>query len=373
MNPVKKLRQIKNKLTSFREIAKLVHDPDLSKSYFPEATRKNKWSIWWDNLLWLAKNNEVNRFYYVYGLDRKSAPHDLDVLPYPEFRRLRNQRNLKPNQDGYNYVCILRDKFVFSQFLNSLGFPAPQNLALLNRDEITWFRNMQPAPLDTLVEDKQLTVNGFCKKLDGIHGKGAFALQINEGRLFIKESEITLDQLKQRLNGTYLLQDRLVQHPAMSALHANSVNSVRLTTFNNGGKVETFSAALRIGTQGRDIDNWSSGGILIGVDLQTGQLKKEGIFKPGYGGRVEKHPDTGRQLHGFQIPYFQESVNLALQLHTYLYGIHSIGWDIAITPNGPVFIEGNDDWDGYVPMLVEKNFKTRFLKMVSGANVEAPL
>ena len=25
--------------------------------------------------------------------------------------------------------------------------------------------------------------------------------------------------------------------------------------------------------------------------------------------------------------------------------IHSIGWDIAFTENGPIFIEGNDNWE----------------------------
>lgn len=63
---------------------------------------------------------------------------------------------------------------------------------------------------------------------------------------------------------------------------------------------------------------------------------------------------------GFEIPYFQDAVQLATQLHSYLYGVHSIGWDIAITKAEPIIIEGNDEWDGAVPMTVEKHFKQRF-------------
>ena len=33
------------------------------------------------------------------------------------------------------------------------------------------------------------------------------------------------------------------------------------------------------------------------------------------------------------------------QHHKHLYNIRSIGWDSAITPEGPVFIEGNDNWE----------------------------
>jgi hypothetical protein len=88
--------------------------------------------------------------------------------------------------------------------------------------------------------------------------------------------------------------------------------------------------------------------------LKPANSKKKGIFKPRYGGKVERYPETGITLKGFQIPFFNESMKLACNLQSYLYGIHSVGWDIAITPNGPMFIEGNDDWEGGIPMSIEK-------------------
>lgn len=27
------------------------------------------------------------------------------------------------------------------------------------------------------------------------------------------------------------------------------------------------------------------------------------------------------------------------------YGLHSVGWDVALTENGIMIIEGNDNWD----------------------------
>lgn len=367
MPPANVFRQIKGKIGTvrhnFKEITRLVSDPALSVSYFPESERKPKLSIFFDHLRWLTRYGEVNHNYYVYGLDRKGDLEDTEVLPYNEFKRIRDSRNQHPNGEGYNYICILRDKFIFSQFLKSLGFPAPANLALLNRGQVTWLDTMRAAPLESLVSNPQLDINGFCKKLGGIQGEGAFPLRIQRGKLYVKEKEITLAELKAKADGQYLLQDVITQHPKVSELHPDSVNTIRLITFNNKGKVEIFCSALRIGVKGRSVDNWNAGGMVVGIDTETGRLRKTGYFKPGLGGRVDKHPDTGVVLDGFPLPFFQEGVKMVCDLHGYLYGIHSVGWDIAITPDGPIIIEGNDDWGGGIPMSMEKNFKSRFLKM----------
>ena len=50
-------------------------------------------------------------------------------------------------------------------------------------------------------------------------------------------------------------------------------------------------------------------------------------------------------LKGYHIPYLQESISMAISLHKKFSTVHSIGWDIAITTDGPVFIEGNDNWE----------------------------
>jgi hypothetical protein len=169
--------------------------------------------------------------------------------------------------------------------------------------------------------------------------------------------------LKEKLDGMYLLQERIQQHPKLSILHPHSINTIRIVTFNNGGNVQVFFAALRIGAEGRSMDNGDCGGIQAGIDLTSGQVCTEAICKSGHGGQVQQHPDTKVPLYGFEIPYFHDAVQLATDLHGYLYGIHSIGWDIAITPAGPIIIEGNDDWGGIRPMALEKNFKQRFLAM----------
>lgn len=360
LETARRIRRLKGQLG---EISKLVNDPKLSRTYYPEEERKSKRSIWIDNLVWTLKNSEVNKYYYVYGMDRKQFPREREVLPYNKFNKIRNARNMKSGQASvYDYVCILRDKFVFSQYLKSLGIPSPLNIALFRSNEITWLDDRRRTKLEYLIENTDLNIDGFCKELSGILGKGAFPLRIANGKLFVKGEEISLHNLSNRLTGQYLFQEKIEQHSQMRELHPDSVNTIRVITFFIDGKVEVFCASLRIGAHGSNVDNWAAGGIVVGIDMETGKLIGDGLFKPGYGGRVKEHPNSGILLDGFQIPFFHECVKVVSELHGYLYGIHSIGWDVAITPNGPIVIEGNDDWEGGIPMSLEPNFRSRFLK-----------
>ena len=75
-------------------------------------------------------------------------------------------------------------------------------------------------------------------------------------------------------------------------------------------------------------------------------------MKPKFGTSTQEHPDTQIKFKGFEIPFYKEAEALAIKLHHYLYRCHSIGWDIAITEKGPVFIEGNGWWEISMPQAV---------------------
>lgn len=344
-----------------RQIWKLTTDPKLTAPYWPESPRKSRPRIFFDLLWWFLRFGEVNAYYYVYGLDRRGSARR-DVIPYGSFRRIRNRANLRTGSAPYNYVCVLRDKFLFAQFVSSLGLATPRCFALLNRYTITWLDENTTLPLESLA-NRARSFDGFCKQIGGIQGDGAFPLTLENGQLRIRNRPVSIDALRSKLDDEYLLQERIQQHPKVSALNPTSINTIRLITFCSAGKVTLFSAAMRIGTLGKSVDNWAAGGLIVGVDSARGTLRGEGYFKPGYGGRAMKHPDSGVVFDGFEIPYFAAAVDLVTQLHRHLRGVHSIGLDVAITPEGPTIIEGNDYWEGGIPMVLERDFRERFLRM----------
>ena len=52
------------------------------------------------------------------------------------------------------------------------------------------------------------------------------------------------------------------------------------------------------------------------------------------------------QSAGYDTLYeLMQAIDLVKKLHSQLYGIYSIGWDIAIGEKGPLVIEGNENWD----------------------------
>lgn len=349
-------------------IGEMVWDPVKSQSYYPEQPRKSRAAILFDLLWWHLRFDEINKYYYLYGLDRRDT-NDASLMPYNLFRAMRNARNLRPAGlsdhygTSYNFVCVLRDKFVFSQFARSLGFPVAKPWAILTQQSVFWLDGGERMPLERLIGSNSLSIDGIAKPVDGINGRDVFALRIANGTLFIDDAPSTFEALKARLTRRYLLESRLQQHPALARLHPQSINTVRLVTFYRDGDVVLFTAAFRAGTGGSTTDNWTSGGVLVSIDPQSGTLRGDGYLKPGFGQRVSRHPDSGLPFDGFVVPHFAEAVDLVRRFHSYLPGIHSIGWDIAITPEGPAVIEANDDWDGAVAMIVDRDFRRRYTAM----------
>lgn len=368
----KSLRAALRKVARTRSELAALLDGDSSRTYWPGEPRKSRLRIRGELLWWLLRHGEANRFYYVYGLDRKS-PRRTDVMPFNDFQRLRSRANLRmgvaPN--NYNYVCVLRDKFLFAQFASSLGIPTPRLCALLDRASVTWLDRNETVPLEQLSGSAGATIDGFCKKFSGMQGSGAFPLRIDGDGLSIAGRPVSIEDLRTRLTGRFLFQQCIEQHPAMRRLNATSVNTLRLVSFCHQQKAEVAFGALRVGTGQSNVDNWAAGGLIVRIDLDSGELRGDGFFKPGYGGRTAVHPDSGVIFDGFGIPFFAEAMALVVRLHEYLPRIHSVGWDVAITDDGPVIVEGNDDWDGVIQMVVERGFRQRFVTACGEAMARA--
>ena len=61
----------------------------------------------------------------------------------------------------------------------------------------------------------------------------------------------------------------------------------------------------------------------------------------------------------YTIPYVKEAIEQAKYFHSLL-NLHSVGWDIAIGEDGPIFIEGNDNWEINGPQSCNKGLAKEF-------------
>lgn len=134
-----------------------------------------------------------------------------------------------------------------------------------------------------------------------------------------------------------LLEEFISQHEELNRLNASSVNTMRIVSFNRGGHVSIICAALRIGAGG-DVDNFSGGGMYT-------MLNHDGVVEhPAFDGedRIHAiHPISGVPIVGFQVPQFNEAIELVNKAAGTIPEVPYVGWDIAISDKGPVIIEGN--------------------------------
>lgn len=335
-------------LHGIRSIRKVVNAP----TYFPEAPRKSRMKRYAENINWLVFKHEANRFYNLYGFDIEGT--QLDQNRYLSNIEHTYERNLLNMGDRVNQTIILRDKRHFEIYFSAFGIPTVNTMACLTKTkdgvEMTGLRSEGGG------DAARISFPCFVKGYRGECADSAFIARTSNELLPPNAPY-----------GVYLVQKILRQHEKMSLMGAASVNTCRIVTVHDGIKPKVFSAGLRCGTsQSGDVDNSAKGGIIVGID-EGGTLREFGYQKPSYGGLHKTHPDTGVNFLGFEIPFYEEAVDLALRAHSLLEDCPAIGWDVAITPNGPVLIEGNDNYEITLPQICNGGLREEWNSFVHAA------
>lgn len=323
-------------------------NPD-ALTYYPECNRKPRLRIWLEQAGWMLRHWEINHFYYFYGCDRVGGPSPFSFGSKKRFIRYRDTVNARGRIGSHpaNYNCLLQDKFLFGRYVSSLGFPTPRILGLAGPDWVWLLDPVQELTWEDFLARHDGTF--FVKDVLGERAQGVFRITLRQGKLFLGEESVLPDVLKSRLSPLSILQEPVQQHPVLSAMNPAAVNTLRLVTVRAGKQIEPLAAMLRLGAGSGVCDNLAEGGLAVGVNLTDGTLMRWGFFKPGFGKRTDRHPRTGFVFEQVPLPFFRESVEAACCLHRFFYGTHSIGWDIAITEEGPTFLEGNNSWE--IPTL----------------------
>jgi glutathione synthase/RimK-type ligase-like ATP-grasp enzyme len=359
---LKVLRKAKSSIGLFFKAKALLSE----KSYYPEEPHKSKLHVFLDQLAFIWKYGYFEKYYYAYGFDRKSMDlkkidKEYIVNEMAFINRIdyfndhpvneANEKIINPLEDiplneTRSGRCIIDDKYYFYLFLQNLHIPTPKVLFCTRKGRLLY--SLDGNYNDGIAGILKKNMDAFAKPMGGQLGDGAFSIRIEGTSVYVdNQLQTQTDNLVQTFTQTnYLIQERITQHPQMSKLCSTAVNTIRLLTLiTPNDEVIAFRAGLRIGREGSNVDNCAKGGIFVGIDMNTGKLMKRGIIKPPYGNVVFQHPDNGTVFDGFKIPYFKEAVEMAKKLHLNLYRIHSVGWDIAITQDGPIFIEGNSRWE----------------------------
>lgn len=181
------------------------------------------------------------------------------------------------------------------------------------------------------------------KARSGAHGDGLKILPTKN----IKSSNKLENKLSNIAGGNDLvLQELISQHPHFSKPHPPSINTIRAVTFKHkNGSIEIDGTVWRIGYKGLRIDSWRRGGIAANVDPATG-VAGPGCQLAADKGVIwyDRHPETTQTITGRQLPYWHDTIQLVQKAARAFKPQRWLGWDIAMTKNGPTLLEVNDGW-----------------------------
>jgi hypothetical protein len=137
--------------------------------------------------------------------------------------------------------------------------------------------------------------------------------------------------------GELLIEEVIVQHADLAAVCPGTVNTTRVTAFFDGERTHVLAMAQKFG-RGAVSDQMTFGGFYTMLD------ERGHAIGPGYDshGHVhEHHPDSGFRIADFQLPMVDEVKAFVDRVARVVPQVQYVGWDIVVTPDGPVLVEGN--------------------------------
>lgn len=322
--------------------------------------------------------------------------HDLDAQGYylfefyrPEYRAkaagyltrfetkngLINSLNRLFPRRRHNDRSELGDKIGFAELCSELGIRCIPVLAQIEEGEVRWKEGV----------DRNLPHDFFVKRRVG---KGAFGAglyrhlpggghQAPSGSAMPTEALLTdlaarskqarqpnradegpvlPEEDRATKKHALLIQPRLRNHPELADLVEESLIVIRVITCQDKeGTVTVTHAMLRI--LGMLEPNWQTKVEFASpIDLESGCLGPMTGDKGEMATcRFDRHPiRSDVQVVGRMVPQFQAILAEAVAAHRSCGDRFIIGWDIAVTPDGPVIVEGNAHLDIEFPQRVHQ-------------------
>ena len=280
----------------------------------------------------LPRVRTIMRVFWLYATGRAT----LAVMAYTPYLRLPERLHVPEENSWMSYEEYIRR----AVNLNDLSFRP----LLLNKANVfvrlgacmgRAFLPMEGASDEQI--DAFLRENGtIVGKSNLSFGKGFHIYSVEKG-----DSAASV-----RADTPELLESYIVQHPEYSRMYPGSVNTIRIHTVRSREGVRLFFwPKLRVGADGAvtDVGIKRAYRVLLTEDGEILQAfshteKAGGMDKP-----CKTHHNTGYRFEkGKRLPFVRQAVELCLRAAREYPEVRYIGWDVAITENGPVIVEAND-------------------------------
>jgi hypothetical protein len=293
------------------------------------------------------KYKELPVHYFSRYLFKKGVRNIQDYVP----NRLSGE--IAPYFNDSRVKQVLDNKLLFSMFYGQFGLNMPVILAFnhlhlfVTGGEIKEIKKVEEFRdfLAGIFQSAPGCETLFLKRI--YSSSSGRNIHLVHSRMVENEDPLLSEIFQQVRMSEFVFQKKVKQHPDLDRLNPASLNTMRIDTFiDSEGNIDIISGFLKMSTNNQPVDNSTTGGCGVGIDLNTGKLRGNGYSKLKISGvgLLTEHPMTGVKFEGFHLPMIHEAQSLVLKAASLMPGLRLVGWDVGFAEDGPVLVEGNSDY-----------------------------
>lgn len=237
--------------------------------------------------------------------------------------------------NNYTSPKSLGDKVYFQKLCETNNIKIPKTYNTINTD-------------DNLNEKLPNNKEFFIKPTNGFQSRGINTIKKTDNIWFCNNNEVNKTELKRIIFANkkykeYLVQEKLINHKVLQSLSNTDVCTLRIITGNKNNKnIEYFTAIFYIPIPEKDY-------FVREKKFHVALVNKNGVLGESYYGpdiinTYKNHKFNNEQIAGLQLPYWHEAVEMSIKIHNQLKQFRFVAWDIVLTDNGAVMLEGNHSW-----------------------------
>ncbi len=311
----------------------------LYKGELKNIRRKEK--FWKSIELTKEQKQEIDQFYLInYGKKISYKWHRLytsytgrfDPQYFPE---ILFTTKMEPILNPRNYAEVLSDKSFVPMLIEDVEeVTAPATILNCIRGDI-WYQH-KIIDIDQAVQVLFNIGEVILKPtVDSCSGHNVLLCDFHDGT--DRNTRKSVKEILSCYRQNFIVQTVIKEDENWAALHPNSLNTMRITTYICPGKdeIQVAPLLLRMGRNNSFLDNAHAGGIVIAVS-DDGVLDDTAYSE--YQEKYQAHPDSKITFSGYQLPYVEKIVTAAKRLHERIPQLKILSWDLCPDEEGKIVL-----------------------------------
>lgn len=233
-----------------------------------------------------------------------------------------------------NYAWVIGDKNYYDRAFEVNCFPKTVVRCISGEYATDQYKFISAAEATDIIRNypKDLVAK---PSIDSGGGKNVKLYSYRNGQHSSGENVLDLSRLALQCRGGMVIQERVKTHQFCSQFNPTSVNTFRIMTLRTpqANKVIPLKWILRMGVGQTALDNETSGGISVGINL-NGQMNSYGCTR--FGRKLDKHPSSGQTFKDKQVPQYEKMLNTAVVLAERIPNMRLLSFDIVLCPDETV-------------------------------------